>query len=208
MSDETDDLVAAERRKYEQMWEFPQYRNNFNNRRTAARFITLVDMPAGSSVIDVGCGPGYASRYFHERGMKVYAADIASNALAPENVPIVEEFFLGPAWDIPSHIKVDFGFCTDVMEHIPTEKVSDTLAALKNCTRRHVFFDISLRKDGMGKLIGDVLHLTVRSQEWWESELQKHWKHVFVERINEKSKDSTFVASDEPIVGVKTEIRT
>jgi hypothetical protein len=59
-----------------------------------------------------------------------------------------------------------YGFCTDVLEHIPTEDVDKVL---DNCLAacKHVFFQISTVDDVMGGMIGHPLHLTVKPYEWW-----------------------------------------
>jgi SAM-dependent methyltransferase len=205
---EKDTLADVERVKYEKMWAIQAYRDNEGNRKAAERFLRLVKMPKGSSVLDVGCGPGYASRHFVERGMKVVAADIAANAMPEENRSVVEEFVVGSAWDLPRRIQVDYGFCTDMMEHIPTRHVMDTLAAIKACVRNEVYFDIGLRKDSMGKLINDTLHLTVRPLDWWCVVLARHWRHIAIEGIKARKRAATLLVSDRPIVGVPMAIRS
>ena len=49
-------------------------------------------------------------------------------------------------WDFC--LKADIGFCVDVMEHIPPEKVGDVLDRIKDAVGR-VFFQINYGKDGV-----------------------------------------------------------
>ena len=66
----------------------------------------------------------------------------------------------------PLPVQAAYGFCADVMEHIPGAEVEPVLVnVLKAC--RHVFFQIALEDDICGKLVGHSLHLTVKPYAWW-----------------------------------------
>jgi hypothetical protein len=72
-----------------------------------------------------------------------------------------------------------YGYCTDVMEHIPPEDVDQVLYNIL-IAAQHVFFQISCEDDVCGKLIGKPLHLSVHPYEWWLKKLQSldaviHW---------------------------------
>lgn len=171
----TADIAATERLKYQRMYETDQYRNNRETVRLAKEFIRRAGIKAGASVLDVGCGSGYATQFFHSRGLRVVSADIAPNAILPEMAALTE-FHCLPAWDLPAdRIQVEYGFSTDMMEHIPEERVDDTLAAIRACVTRDAYFNVSLRKDGMGRLINDTLHMTVRPLQWWLDAFARHW---------------------------------
>jgi hypothetical protein len=72
-------------------------------------------------------------------------------------------------WDLTKEIPASSpcGFCTDVMEHIPTEDVDTVIKNIMDCSAR-VFFQISTIDDIGGALIGATLHLTVKPHNWWE----------------------------------------
>lgn len=189
-----DHLTASERTKYEKMWGFEQYRDNKTNVQLAKQFIELLGAPLSSaSIMDIGCGPGYASSYFHSMGMRVIAVDIASNALEQKNRGVFD-FYCGAVWNLPEHLSADYGFCTDFMEHVPTERVEATLSAIRACVHNKVYFQISLREDGCGKLINDVLHLTVRPYDWWLRMLHKYWDNVDVLDHDSNNKSAIFIA--------------
>jgi hypothetical protein len=67
------------------------------------------------------------------------------------------------------------------MEHIPPQRVDDVLANIRDCCRKGAFFQIATRKDVMGQLIGQPLHLTVQSADWWAETLSRHWQSVDVD---------------------------
>jgi len=72
-----------------------------------------------------------------------------------------------------------YGYCTDVMEHIPPDKVDRVLDHILKAAQ-HVFFSISTQEDNCGELIGETLHLTIESYGWWlkkfaERDAVIHW---------------------------------
>lgn len=188
-----DATALLERRKYEQMWTFAAYRDDHATAHARLAFETL-EIHSGESLIDFGAGAGYASRWFLDAGVRTLAIDIAANAMAPEiamRVPLL----IGSMWDMPVDLSADWGFCCDVMEHIPGDRVDDVLKFVRRSTRRSTFFSISLRPDGCGRLIGDALHLTVRPLEWWMERFAPYWNDVRVLR-HEPGMSVDFVASN------------
>lgn len=66
-----------------------------------------------------------------------------------------------------SLVLTDYGFCADVLEHIPPEQVDGVLAGIAKRIETSAFFKISTLPDSCGKLIGETLHMTVRPVGWW-----------------------------------------
>jgi Methyltransferase domain len=175
-----DAVSTLERAKYEKMWALPAYRDDDATAHAHAALAALPMRP-GDSVIDFGAGAGYASLALLDAGFRVLAVDLAANALAPHiaaRVPVL----LASLWDLPVALAADWGFCSDVMEHVPTNRVDDVLRTIRTSTRRATYFSISLRPDGCGVLIGEALHLTVRPLAWWVARLQEQWPVVRVLR--------------------------
>lgn len=173
-----DAQAVAERRKYERMWRFAEYREDHATAHADAALAYWQARP-GESVIDFGAGAGYASRRFRQAGLRVLAVDIAANAMDPAiaaDVPLL----LAPLWDIPVDLSSDYGFCSDVMEHIPTDRVDDVLRVIRRSVRGPVYFSIALRGDWCGRLIDDSLHLTVQPLDWWAARLSAHWPALAV----------------------------
>jgi len=170
--------IEAERTKYRKMWEFPQYRKNAPGERLVDDCIARLKLKP-CSLIDFGCGTGRAAKAFQDRGFDVFGIDIADNCLDPGvEIPLS----ICSLWE-SIIFRADAGFCTDVMEHIPTEHVD---AVLSNIARsvKVCYFQIATFKDGMGALIGDTLHLTVKPAKWWEERLAQHFRSVDTERTN------------------------
>ena len=168
------ETAAAERAKYEQVWEAPEYRRYSPGEAMAWPFIRIA-RPKGS-IIDFGCGPGRASLMFHLFGLDVTMIDTAVNCLDDEIVQeIGARFVQGNLWDSDLPIPVaDYGYCVDVMEHIPPEWVGAVIANILRHAQT-TFFHICLRKDHFGEaLIGHPLHLTVKPFAWWRDLLGAH----------------------------------
>lgn len=160
-------LEAIERDKYRRMWERKEYRRHSPGAEAAKQ--AMKQMKAGQTVYDLGCGTGRAGEYFKKYGMDVVLVDFAPNA--PESdLPFIDACLW--AMNLPQR---DWGFCADVMEHIPPEHVDAALACIyASCAR--VYFQIHCHQDGCGKLIGETLHLTVQEPSWWIEKL----RHYFV----------------------------
>lgn len=162
-------LSLSEQQKYQKMWLIDDYRKSSPGENLVRTFL-LMSRP--DTVIDFGAGTGRAAKTLQDKGYQVTAVDIAPNALET-NVPFVHACL----WeDLDLHPAV-YGYCTDVMEHIPTEKVDAVLANITELCE-YAFFNISFQPDNFGKRINDTLHLTVRPFEWWTETLSKHGKVI------------------------------
>ena len=168
-------LEERERNKYVKMWESDIYRKMAPGEHHIDDAIKLLGMKIGDSVIDFGCGTGRGAMALRSRGFDVTALDFAPNCLDPEvTVPFVQ----GCLWDLPD-IRADWGYCTDVMEHIPTEKVCDVLRGI--ATRvKGCYFAISTRDDSLGWIAGKKLHLSVLEPIQWRQLLGGIWNHIDV----------------------------
>lgn len=155
--------AMAERDKYRLMWDIAKYRTYSPGEEVAETFVNVSGVEAKHSVIDFGCGTGRGGKRIHEMtGANVHLVDFADNCLDREiALPLTIADLSQP---IP--LKADYGFCADVMEHIPPEQVEAVVKNILACVSR-CFFQISLVPDAMGALIGQPLHLSVHSYEWW-----------------------------------------
>jgi len=162
--------------KYKRMWEFPEYRKVAPGEELAVAFLAQAKPPAGAHVIDFGAGTGRGAMMLALLGhCKVTMVDFAANCLDPEvrqALTTQADYlqFVKADLEQPIALRARYGYCTDVMEHIPPEKVSRVLSNIM-LSAQHVFFGIALTEDHCGALIGEPLHLTVRPAQWWLDEL-------------------------------------
>lgn len=162
-----------EKAKYKRMWQFDQYRYI----SPAEQIVDLIDAHAperNGIVIDFGCGTGRAMVELTKRGFHVIGVDFADNCRdeAAKDLPFLE-------WDLslPCPLRAPYGYCCDVMEHIPSDQVDAVLSNIKDSAEQ-VLFRIEYEPDRMGKLIGAKLHLSVHGEDWWTEKLKQHFSTV------------------------------
>lgn len=160
--------VLPEREKYMRMWAIPGYRQMAPGEEAAATFLDVVK--PDSLVIDFGSGTGRGALAISKAGVPVWMVDFASNCrdTAALHIPFLEHDLTEP---IP--IRAKFGYCTDVMEHIPTERVVTVIRNIMKSAGT-VFFQIATVPDSFGAVINQRLHLTVEPHEWWRDLFQFH----------------------------------
>lgn len=178
-------IKSSEQTKYEKMWDIDDYRNVSPGEQLAQLFLSQAKLLPDSHVIDFGCGTGRGALMIALFGKAVVTMlDFAENALDEDvkNATITQPHrisFIQHDLNQPSPVLASYGYCTDVMEHLPPEEVDVVLKNILNAAS-HVFFNISTVPDHMGERIGEPLHLTVESYEWWTKKLQEsgaaiHW---------------------------------
>ena len=153
--------ALTEVEKYQRMWGIDAYRNLAPGEECAELFLRVAQ-PHGQRVIDFGCGTGRGALKISEF-CPVLCVDFTDNSRdeAARHLPFVQADLTKP---IPA--EAPFGYCTDVMEHIPPEDVSTVIRNVM-ASAQTVFFQISTVPDLLGALINQDLHLTVRPHGWW-----------------------------------------
>lgn len=169
----------TERDKYIKMWQREEYRTVSPGEYAVATFLDCAKVQGAGPVIDFGCGTGRGGLALARAGLEVVLVDFVSAARDHEAMalPFLE-------WDLtlPCPLRAPYGFCCDVMEHIPTPDVravvQTILQSVETC-----FFQISTQPDALGALIGQELHVTVQPPEWWRQQIEAcggviEWEHV------------------------------
>jgi len=159
------DAAKQERDKYTEIWSLPSYRDYSPGRENVDRFLSVMKPDRGQSLIDIGCGTGEAGLALEKHGLRVHWLDITNAALDPEisranfiGKPIWSDWCRGAGWE--------YGFCCDVLEHMPTEYAMLAVdRIIANCDT--AWLQICFVPDEFGKAIGEPLHLTVRPFSWW-----------------------------------------
>lgn len=162
------DAARQERNKYSEIWKFEEYKKFSPGLENVPRFMDVMKPENGASLLDVGCGAGVAGLEFKRLGLDVWWLDITDAGLDP--VVNRDRFIEAPlwsAWPWDSGARGwSYGFCCDVMEHIPPEYVMLVIDRILEACET-VWFHIALKPDQFGMMIGEPLHLTVRPYEWW-----------------------------------------
>jgi len=159
-----------EKDKYIKMWKNPSYRAVSPGEDAVDEFIETAEINRRTSIIDFGCGTGRGGeRIWQLTGAKIQLVDFADNCLdhgcmLPFTVADLSK---------PMDISADVGFCVDVMEHIPTGQIEDTIRNIMGCVRG-CFFKIAMFPDNMDQLIGHPLHMSVFPVSWWEDKFSNY----------------------------------
>lgn len=164
-------LELRERDKYAQMWKVDAYRKEAPGESYVTQAIEQLGIRPGDRVVDFGCGTGRGAKAFQDYGCIVLGVDHVREALETD-IPFIECCL----WEIPA-MRANWGYCTDVMEHIPTEKVGEVLWRIADSVKG-CFFSIATEPDNLGKRIGRVLHVTCLPALWWEAEMTKVFNDV------------------------------
>jgi len=168
------ELGKQEAEKYNRMWKLPQ--RIYGNRSPAESFhILFPDDVTPASIVDIGCGCGRVMLKFLEKGFRPYLLDIAPNCLDEEvREKLGDNFEVANLWEDWGRFDFlfQYGFCCDVMEHIPTLMVDQFLGQISNHCK-YVFFSICNVQDEWGKNIDEDLHLTIQPFLWWKEKMEQ-----------------------------------
>lgn len=165
------DVLAPEREKYAAMWQQPDYKKYSPGLENVERFMKVIKPSPGETLLDIGCGAGVAGLEFEKSYLRVWWLDFTDAGL-DDNVDR-QRFIKASIWGSwrmrPAH-GWDYGFCCDVLEHIPTEYTMLAVdRILHDC--RTVWLQIAFDPDVFGQLIGKPLHMTVQPYSWWLARL-------------------------------------
>jgi SAM-dependent methyltransferase len=169
----------SEQEKYLQVWEEPAYRNHSPGEEHAAEFVQMAEVRPYHKVLDLGCGTGRGGLKINLlTGCDVTLLDFAENCLDADIVQKYQASGSGGMrfWEAdltqPISASGDYGFCCDVLEHIPP---ADVDKVIRNCLAAAptVYFNISTVPDEMGQLITQRLHLSVHPFEWWKETFKR-----------------------------------
>ncbi len=170
-----------ERNKYQTMWDRKDYRRFSPGERIVERFhlMALLKGLGVETVLDAGCGSGKLMRKLLEDEdgqFDVNGFDIAANCLDTYFDPFKEDLLkVGVLWDSNDfNTLYDAVICTDVLEHIPTDKIPLVLKNFSDCSGKFCLLGICLVPDNFGPgVLGEHLHLTVKPPGWWLAEIYK-----------------------------------
>jgi hypothetical protein len=151
----------SEREKYMRMWSVAGYRQFSPGEEAAQTFLDVVK-PDGL-VIDFGSGTGRGALAISKSGHDVFMLDFASNCRDNETLHLP---FLEHDLTEPCALRAPYGYCTDVMEHIPPAQVELVIRNIM-ASAETVFFQIATVPDNFGAVINQRLHLTVEPHEFW-----------------------------------------
>jgi len=164
--------------KYGKLWNFPEYRKHAPGEFYSQLFLTHAKPRPGAHVIDYGCGTGRGGVMLASLGkLKVTMLDFVNNCLDEDVRKLImssdgQLTFIKADLEKRIPVVAEFGFTSDVMEHIPPDKVDLVLDNILQSAQT-VWFTIATFEDSFGEAIGEHLHLSVHPFEWWKEQFEK-----------------------------------
>lgn len=121
--------------------------------------LELAAMYQCETVLDYGCGQG---------SLAAAIAASSSQVDVSEYDPAIE------GKDKPPNGKFDLVVCTDVLEHIESDKIHAVMRHLASLTGRAIFVVISLVETNKRLSDGRQAHILIRSEDWWKVMFDSH----------------------------------
>ena len=172
--------TATEREKYVATWEHDDYAVRSPGLRHLPGALEWMKPKEGASITDWGSGSGQAADAMIGMGFDVRMVDIAANAYRGKHGPVIEACL----WELPEDMPAtDYGFCADVMEHLPPEHLDAAFRGMARCTRKAIYFQIALFPD---MWYGRNLHLSLFPPEWWEEKILEHFPRAEFKRVKQR----------------------
>ena len=169
-------LLATERAKYDAIWGLDVYAKFSPGLEVLPLFLDMTGARPPDSILDAGCGSAKASLALHEQGFDVRLCDLTNAGIVPDAQHL--RFDEACLWkDLRSQLSylqggsVDWVYCCDVLEHIPTPFTMLVVTRLLEIARKGVFLSIAHVPDEMGVWVGQSLHATVQSFTEWRDQL-------------------------------------
>ena len=131
--------------------------------------VEMCGIPLSASIVDLGCGRAELSKHFE----RYTGVDVSAFAVGENRKDRRGQFHHSSLHDLSCLVGLEFdaAVCSDVMEHIPPDKVDAVLQSIAGVCSKVWAFNVSCRPSGTIGPQGENLHLTVQSPEWWQAKL-------------------------------------
>ena len=166
---------------YEKLWAGSykdRHRNNMMPYLAASIFIgSSYNFPHVPTIIDWGCGQGHSYKRFKDCHLETMAlVDITD--VAYEGPPYL--FEKASVTDARLGFTTDFGYCSDVLEHLQPEEVDGALRTIFLHADCGAFINVGTGPDAwVEDGVRHELHLTVESASWWADKLKEYGRISF-----------------------------
>ncbi len=119
-----------------------------------------------TSILDVGCGPGYFSHHMKTFNNKIFIANVdLSDIGLLQGMP--QNAVQGVSWKLPFRDNsFDLIIAGAIMEHIPLKHMSDTLNEFDRVANRKLLY-IAMDPTRGEPISYGIEHITIASRKWW-----------------------------------------
>lgn len=154
-----------EKDKYTDIWNSNDYASG-NNLGFAETLINKYRI--GGRCLEIGAGNGILINELQSRGIQVHGLDITMTGFKAKTIGIE-----APAWETGLPDKsYDYTFSKDTLEHIPENRILQTIKELDRITKKATIHEISTR-EAVKDYNNHKVHLTVRPIDWWRQQFRK-----------------------------------
>jgi len=140
------------------------------------KLLRQIKFNGAKKFLDVGTGMGQVVAILRNKGYEAYGTDISDNVKRFWMMGNIAKFCkVCPAHELPySDNEFDVVSCTEVFEHIPEERVSDSLKEIYRVGNGDFIFSYALRK-AKHKMPqdGSEPHITLKPIDWWTKNMQE-----------------------------------
>jgi len=109
------------------------------------------------TILDYGCGKAVLKSPLEQQGFEYTGYD-----------PAVPEYAARPL-----NLQYDVVICTDVMEHVEEEHVSEVLKDLKLLTKNYLYLVIAMYPARAILPDGRNAHITLKDFDWWKAKIEE-----------------------------------
>jgi 2-polyprenyl-3-methyl-5-hydroxy-6-metoxy-1,4-benzoquinol methylase len=175
-------ILATERDTYTEMWSgVDHYGHVAPGEKYLPVFLQLVD-PGDRrqvTVLDAGTGSGKGAAALYGAGFDVRACDMTDIGIDPtaKGIPYYDACLWQDlshttrAFGHPNRTKADYVYCTDVLEHVPTQLTMLAVDQMLRVAKHGLFLAVSMVAEHHGVWMGRTLHQTVQPFLWWKASL-------------------------------------
>lgn len=148
---------------YKKEYELLHSKGYYNGRsilRHKGKVRNIVNATKSSTILDYGSGKGWQYSKFKMDKFWNVSVDCYD--------PYVENFSILP------NKTYDGVICTDVLEHIPEDKLNEVLSIIFSKATKFVFFCVHIKEAKKKFSDGSNVHVTIKSEEFWERLISSH----------------------------------
>ena len=178
-------------------------KNNFYNQKL---YIVKKYIEGGHSLLDIGCGEGYAPKFFHDKGWTVKGIDFSSYGIETHNPSKKDKLIQGDFYNVindlgKDNVTFDFINADNVLEHLP--KPEEFFESLTKVSRNGTVLCVTVPNDFSRIQKLAFANDFIEDAFWVTKDTSEHFNYFGVDSLsslgNNKGFEKIIAISDWPI---------